>query len=112
MDEIVITPERPMFNELRPFISLDYAIGREVSHGDPSNATELWRERLRTFFPDIFARATSIFFYQDDPYGERSDVAILYQDYDGFYVLANFHIDKGSNTASIRNTTDKPVIKE
>lgn len=101
-----------MFNELRPFISLDYAIGREVSHGDPVSTTELWRERLRTFFPDICARATAIFFYEDDPYGERSDVAILYRDRDGFDVLANFHIDKGSNTASIRNTTDKPVIKE
>ncbi len=112
MDEIVITPERPMYNELRPFVSLDYIIGRDVSHGDPSNDTELWRERLRTFFPDIFARATAIFFYEDDPYGERSDVAILYQDYDGLNVLANFHIDKGSNTASIRNTTDKSVIKE
>lgn len=101
-----------MYNELRPFVSLDYIIGRDVSHGDPSNDTELWRERLRTFFPDIFARATAIFFYEDDPYGERSDVAILYQDYDGLNVLANFHIDKGNNTASIRNTTDKSVIKE
>lgn len=112
MDEIVIAPERPMFNELRPFMSLDYAIGRDVSHGDPIGTTELWRERLRTFFPDIFARATAIFFYEDDPYGERSDVAILYRDRDGFGVLANFHIDKGSNTASIRNTTDKPITKE
>ena len=112
MDEIVIAPERPMFNELRPFMSLDYAIGRDVSHGDPISTTELWRERLRTFFPDIFARATAIFFYEDDPYGERSDVAILYRDRYGFDVLANFHIDKGSNTASIRNTTDKPITKE
>ena len=52
-------------------------------------------------------------YYEDDPYGEKSDVAVIYDDDDGTKVLANFHINKATNSASLTKTIgDRTVVKE